>query len=604
MKNVLVVIAALCSFDVVAQVDTSTSAEAPLQELTILDTDDEFDGDSGIRIRALNVNQIESLKLLSRIWGFLKYHHPRVTNGEIHWDYELFRIMPTILASRDEEERNAAFNGWISDLGIPPDCSPCAEIPIDAHLLPELEWIDDSDALGPVLSSSLRLIFENRSISDEQFFVRTASSGANPAIFQNELAYDDQPLPDSGYRLLALFRYWNMVEYWFPYRDVIGEPWVGVLDAYIPEFVFADTRQAYISALVKLVATIHDTHAGLSPAAAAQVTPPIGPCRIPIAVRFLQGSATIGMFTNPDFASTTDLLIGDVIEGIDGQPLSTLITNWAPYYSGSNRASVLRNMSSTMAIGACGVVELGIRRGSDSLTVEARRIPTAEAGWGSQLRHDRSGDTVQWLTDEIAYVKISSLTRPDVSSIVDMLTEAQGLIVDIRNYPRDEILFSFVGHFVHEPTAFAAIIEPDIQNPGTFVWDRDLPNLNPRIPTLEMPVVVLVNELTQSAAEYLAMAFRSAPNTTIIGSTTAGADGNVSRILLPGGYQTIFTGLGVFYPDGSPTQRVGIVPDVFVEPTPAGIAERRDEVLESALRFLARDSLSDQAIIEIARVQP
>ena len=227
----------------------------------------------------------------------------------------------------------------------------------------------------------------------------------------------------------------------------------------------------------------------------------------------------------------------------------------------------------------------------------------AEAGWGSQLRHDRAGDTLQWLTGETAYVKISTLTQEDVSSIVASLSEAEGLIVDIRNYPRDNVLFSFVGHFVVEPTAFAATTEPDIQNPGAFVWDRNLPGLTPRAPGLEMPVVVLVNEITQSAAEYLAMAFRSSPNTSIFGSTTAGADGNVSRVVLPGGYETVFTGLGVFYPDGSPTQRVGIVPDVFVEPTPGGIADRRDEVLEMALASL-QPSLSEAQIIEISRSPP
>ena len=52
---------------------------------------------------------------------------------------------------------------------------------------------------------------------------------------------------------------------------------------------------------------------------------------------------------------------------------------------------------------------------------------------------------------------------------------------------------------------------------------------------------------------------------------TAGADGNVSQINLPGGIQTYFSGLGIFYPDGTPTQRIGIVPDIEVKPTLAGL---------------------------------
>jgi C-terminal processing protease CtpA/Prc len=71
------------------------------------------------------------------------------------------------------------------------------------------------------------------------------------------------------------------------------------------------------------------------------------------------------------------------------------------------------------------------------------------------------------------------------------------------------------------------------------------------------------------------------------GSTTAGADGNVSSISLPGQLSTMISGLGVFYPDHHPTQRIGIVPDIIVRPTIEGIAAGRDEVLETAIHLIA-----------------
>jgi C-terminal processing protease CtpA/Prc len=108
-------------------------------------------------------------------------------------------------------------------------------------------------------------------------------------------------------------------------------------------------------------------------------------------------------------------------------------------------------------------------------------------------------------------------------------------------------------------------------------------------------VVVLVDETSLSQAEYTAMAFRAAPQAIVVGSTTAGADGNVSPIGLPGGLRTAISGIGVFYPDKRPTQRIGIVPDVEIRPTIAGIRAGRDEVLEEALRqVLGRDVPADQ----------
>jgi C-terminal processing protease CtpA/Prc len=46
----------------------------------------------------------------------------------------------------------------------------------------------------------------------------------------------------------------------------------------------------------------------------------------------------------------------------------------------------------------------------------------------------------------------------------------------------------------------------------------------------------------------------------------------------------MISGIGVFYPDKKPTQRIGIVPDIEIQPTIAGIRAGRDEVLEEALR--------------------
>jgi C-terminal processing protease CtpA/Prc len=99
-------------------------------------------------------------------------------------------------------------------------------------------------------------------------------------------------------------------------------------------------------------------------------------------------------------------------------------------------------------------------------------------------------------------------------------------------------------------------------------------------------IIIIVNETTQSSAEYHTMAFRTAPRAKVIGSTTAGADGNISRISLPGGVSTMISGIGVYYPDGKETQRIGIVPDVEVKPTIKGIRAGKDELLEAAIRLI------------------
>ena len=109
--------------------------------------------------------------------------------------------------------------------------------------------------------------------------------------------------------------------------------------------------------------------------------------------------------------------------------------------------------------------------------------------------------------------------------------------------------------------------------------------LAPLEPHFSGSVVILVDEASLSQAEYTTMALRAAPNSIVVGSTTAGAYGNVSAIPLPGGVSSMMSGIGIFYPDGTPTQRVGIVPDLEVRPTIAGVRAGRDEVLEAGVSF-------------------
>ncbi len=95
----------------------------------------------------------------------------------------------------------------------------------------------------------------------------------------------------------------------------------------------------------------------------------------------------------------------------------------------------------------------------------------------------------------------------------------------------------------------------------------------------------MVNEQSQSRSEFTAMAFQTADNVITIGNQTAGADGDVVRLEYMGGYRTIITGIGILYPDGSETQRIGVKIDIEVKPTINGLSQGRDEVLEKAIEL-------------------
>ncbi len=579
-------------------VDGKPISEAParVMEKTILDTDTEFDDGSGIAVSSLTEAQVEHVAALGMVWGFLKYHHPRVAEGELHWDFELFRMLPKVLEAADGEALDRTLTQWVDELGLPESCDPCAVVPEAPHLMPRLDWIQDVESLGPALSRQLQSIHTYRFSGDEQFYVSQTPGIGNP-VFDRELAYDGQRPPDAGFRILALLRLWNIIEYWFPYRDQIDDDWQALLREFLPRFVAADGWDAYRLELMAFIARIQDTHANLW--SELDVRPPRGDCYWPVALRFVDGRATVVAFNDEEQGRDSGLEIGDVIEAIDGRPVDSLIDSWSPYYCASNRTTLLRDIVRFLPRGECGESTLKIDRRGRSRTVRAARI----AGMGRKpVPHDRPGETFQLLSADVAYLKLSSIRAEDVVGYIEQAAGTRGLVIDIRNYPSEFVVFALGSRLVEEPTPFARFTVGDLDNPGAFTWTQPL-SLHPQTPGYRGKVAILVDEVSISQAEYTAMALRAGPQAVVVGSTTAGADGNVSRIPLPGGLWTMISGIGVFYPDKTPTQRVGIVPDIVVTPTIDGIREGRDEVLEEALRHILGPDAGEDEIRGMAGLE-
>jgi C-terminal processing protease CtpA/Prc len=581
-------------------VDGRPVADVPRVErpMTVVDLDKEFDGGSGVTLKELTTIQIANLALLGKVWGFLKYHDPLITAGKRHWDYELFRILPRVLAAPDAPAARSAINQWIAGLGPVPPCGPCATlVETELHLRPPVTWLTD-DLLGAELGATLRGIHRNRSTEKQQFYVSLVPGIGNPS-FEHEPAYPALRLPDAGYQLLALYRFWNIVEYWSPYRDVIGASWDDELTAFIPRIALANGSDTYTREMMALIARVHDTHANLWSSLDAR--PPTGACQIPITLRFIENQAVVTGYAGTAPAPASRLEAGDVITAIDGAAVTDLVERWSPYYAASNQPTRLRDIARSMTRGVCGPATLAVSRDGRTQELKADRTPESPGNASAGRTHDRPGDTFRKLSPEVAYLKLSSVQAAQAASYIESAAGTKGLIIDIRNYPSEFVVFALGSRLMERPTPFARFTAGDPANPGAFHWQGPPLTLEPAAPRYTGKIVILIDEMSQSQAEYTTMAFRAAPNATVVGSTTAGADGNVSNIPLPGGLRSMISGIGVFYPDKKPTQRVGIVADVEARPTLEGIRGGRDEVLEVALRHILGPDTPAAAIERMAK---
>jgi C-terminal processing protease CtpA/Prc len=363
--------------------------------------------------------------------------------------------------------------------------------------------------------------------------------------------------------------------------------------------VAAKDLDRYRLEMFALIARLNDGHANLWSSVAAR--PPHGDCQIPVRLRFIEGKAVVVGYTHAERGPATGLKVGDAIAALDGVPIERLIEPWKPYYSASNDAGRMRAIMSVLTQGASGPVKVSAVRSGTPVELVTERRPIGELDLRTVRTTDLPGPAFRRLSPEVAYLKLSAVKEAEIPEYLRSAEGSKGWIVDIRNYPAEFVVFSLGGHFVSQPKPFVSFTFGDLANPGAFVWSDAPLELPPIAPRYSGKVVVLVDETTLSQAEYTAMAFRVSPNAIVVGSTTVGADGNVSTVVLPGGLKSLISGIGVFTPDRKPTQRVGIVPDIEARPSIAGVREGRDEVLEAAIRQIVGPEVPDAKIREIAK---
>jgi C-terminal processing protease CtpA/Prc len=193
------------------------------------------------------------------------------------------------------------------------------------------------------------------------------------------------------------------------------------------------------------------------------------------------------------------------------------------------------------------------------------------------------------IADGIYYLDFYQVTGKDIEALLPELQKARSIICDLRGYPKDTM--AFIMYLLKENDTSTAwmrapqIIYPDYEQVTyrTLGWQLEAiePHLTARIIFIVDGRAISYAESYMSFIEHYRLA-------TIIGQPTAGTNGNVNVIYLPGQYTVSFTGMQVVKHDGSQHHGVGIIPHIFLNRTIKGVKEGRDEFLEKAIELAAK----------------
>ena len=231
-------------------------------------------------------------------------------------------------------------------------------------------------------------------------------------------------------------------------------------------------------------------------------------------------------------AEEAGMLVGDVIVGIEGQPTADMTTNDA--------RDLVRGQEGTQ-------VALSVRRGGETLELSVTRktvqTPVAQArmlGSGIGLV------TIYNFDDRCA--------QETIAAIESLRSQgATSLIFDVRNNP---------GGYAHELVKLLDYLLPEGEIFHTVDYlGREEVEYSDKS-HLDMPMAVLVNLNSYSAAEFFAAALDEYDAAVIVGEKTFGKGYFQSTFELSDG-SAVALSIGKYYtPNGKSLAGVGLTPDV------------------------------------------
>lgn len=549
------------------------------------DEDKEFDKASGIRLAPLTPKMIENLQILGKIWGFLKYYHPEVAKGNYNWDYELFRVLPQIVNARDKKERNILLNQWIDRYGEIKETKnySIADSSMYSHVI-DLDWINDKEIFDDKIIAKLNRIRSAKRYKKHYYIQEyTWSININKS---REPQYLDISWEDQGFRLLTLFKFWNAMEYNFPFVEITDQPWSSLLKKFIPRFAESGNKKDYERLLLELFACINDSHAQFMSSSDLLSASWADYSTLPVQLAYTFDQQVVVKSSSID-----ELKKGDVILKIDNEDINSIFKQKSRYIRASTSPSMIYICINQLLATMNQKIMVTYMRSGEEKEIIINAAPYRGKRPSTPLLDNNYVEDYKLALQNIAYVNMNTMQSDSIADFIAKNQSAKGIIIDMRFHLGQQfgVNDALIKWLVPKEVVYLWSSVNDKLNPGNFIRNDKIVTGTNNPNHFTGKVAILVNEAVMSVGEVRSMIYRNAINSKIIGTTTTGAVGPCGELNLPIGIRFSYSANGMYYPDWEPFQRKGVKIDIPIRETVEDIRDGKDVWMEKAIQYIESD---------------
>lgn len=521
---------------------------------------------------SLTDEEIERIISIIKIWGFVKYYHPNLNLAKIDIDKQFFEL----LKKYNSENFYDVVEKWLRSFGSINQEKSVLNVKKNYVEKCNFDWISEIKINLNSRNILIDILNSKRKIGS--IYVNQDNS-INISNFDSENPYPNILFNDDGFKLLALARFWNIVEYFYPYKYLIHKKWNKVLQEEIIEFINSETEIDYLKAINRLIKNTEDSHSKIVKSGVYEEF--LGLKKGAVRLKYIDQKIIISDIL---FENKNGLKIGEELVFIDKIPVKKLIEEKKQFYSGSNKTFTNQNTINNLLRTNNDSITIGIKSRSNS----EFKIPTYYFEKYADYKVPKQ--KIKIFPDSIGYIFPKNMNREQIDSLFISWNKMKGIIIDLRCYTKENLPYIILPYLMKSKNySFFNILNVDIKEPGNFYFlDRPVFN-NIKESSYHGKIMIIVDVNTHSKSEFCALGLLNYNKTKIIGSQTSGTDGDIQLIKLPGNIDVALTLQGIYTLDYKSFQKKGIDIDFKINETIKDIRNQKDIYLEQAIKKILQD---------------
>ncbi|MFN1218785.1 S41 family peptidase [Chryseobacterium kwangjuense] len=511
---------------------------------------------------------------LCKVWGVLKYH---AVEDDIPTSFDEVLVKDYENLTKGKADLNALISEKLSK--NPDD----KELAYSSYIgfLPDKSWLETSEIITAENKKKLiNYIIKSYRNSDDRLVKAEQNGELN---FEDDSLWYDEAKTTPAKRFLSLCKLWNIVRYYYPYFNDISGTWNDVFLEMLPLFVNAKNQQEYDTAVRIFGSKLKDSHVAVK----MRDTDEYDEKYVGNAIlKTIDGRTFVTGFIVNSVQSS--LRKGDEVLHVDGKPVNSIQESLKKINSGSSETVLMRDVNRLLLLSKKKILGIEVIRQGRIIQIQEHLtdINTARKAEEKEYKSKAGKAVSKLIGKNIGYIKISDIFSGNFRVSYEKIRHSKAIIFDLRAYP-NEIAVDFLKYFDTRPFQTMNLYRADANYPGMMrTIENEMHIPEPKNDAYTGPVVLLTNEYTQSQGESMLLAMKSIKNSVTLGDYTAGTNGNVMIVTLPGKMKIRMSGIGVLLPDYTATQRTGIRPDILVKEDILSVMRGEDIQLKEAINYI------------------